>query len=100
MQISVFVETREVNRYRATSVTLPGFVAEAATREEALTELRQTIMDRFAHGEIVQLDMRLPGEPHPLLAIAGSLKDHPDFDEFVQNMQEYRRQVDLDPDRP
>lgn len=100
MNISVLVESQEGKRYCATCLTLPGVVAEAATREESLERLRQMIHNRFHHGELVTLDVQPPVKPQPWLAVAGSLKDHPDFEEWVQNMQEYRRQVDADPDRP
>ncbi|MCI0402331.1 MAG: type II toxin-antitoxin system HicB family antitoxin [Acidobacteria bacterium] len=99
MQIAVLIEPCTGQGYRATSLTLPGVSAEAPTREEALTRLKDNVQQRLAQGEVAQLEVPLPGEPHPLMAVAGSLKSHPDFDEWVQNMKEYRRQIDADPDR-
>jgi hypothetical protein len=34
------------------------------------------------------------------MALAGTWKDRPDLAEFEQNIREYRRQIDADPDRP
>jgi hypothetical protein len=34
------------------------------------------------------------------MPFAGTWKDRPDLAEFEQNIREYRREVDADPDRP
>jgi predicted RNase H-like HicB family nuclease len=100
MEITVLIEPAEGNRYRATSLSLPGFVSEGASREEALAQLGQLIHDQLAHAEITKIEVQLPSEPHPLMAFAGTWKDCPDLAEFEQNIREYRRQIDADPDRP
>jgi hypothetical protein len=74
-------------------------VAEAATREEALEQLRHLVRDQYGQGEVVRLEVPLPGEPHPWQALAGTWKDHPDAAAFEQSLMDYRRQVDADPDR-
>ena len=100
MEITVLMEPGEGNRYRATSLSLPGFVSEGASREEALARLRQLIRDQLAHAEIAKIEVQLPGKPHPWMAFAGTWKDRPDLAEFEQNIRDYRRQIDADPDRP
>lgn len=100
MNISVFVESQEDKRYCATCLTLPGFVAEAATREEALEQMRVLVQQQLSRGELVHLEVPLQGEPQTRKSLGGMWKDHPDIDEVVENMLEYRRQVDADPDRP
>jgi len=75
-------------------------MAEASTREEALDRLKELVRKELERGEILHLEMLLPGEPHPLLALVGTLKDHPDLAEVEENIREYRRQIDEDPDRP
>jgi hypothetical protein len=100
MEILVLLERVAGKGYRAESLTLSGFTAEAPTREEALDQLRELVRGKLSRGEVVRLQVPLPGEPHPWLAIAGTWKDDPDLPEFEQNIREYRRQIDLDPDRP
>ena len=85
---------------RATSLSLPGFISEGASREEALSGLRQLIRAQLAHAEIAQIEVPLPGETHPWMAFAGSWKDRSDLAEFEQNIRENRRQIDADLDRP
>jgi predicted RNase H-like HicB family nuclease len=100
MEITVLMEPGEGNRVRATSLSLPGFVSEGASREEALARLGQMIRDQLAHAEITKIEVQLPCDSHPLMALAGTWKDRPDLAEFEQNIREYRRQIDADPDRP
>jgi hypothetical protein len=99
MDITVFVESCEGNGYRATSFSPLRLVAQAPTRDEALEQLSQLVRTQIGQGELVQLHIPLPGEAHPWLALAGTWKDHPEAAEFEQDMLEYRRQVDADPDR-
>jgi predicted RNase H-like HicB family nuclease len=100
VDITVLLEPLDSRAFRATSLLPTRLVAEGATRDEALDRLRKLVQVHFGQGELVQIQVPLPGEPHPWKALAGTLKDHPDFDEFVENMAEYRRQVDADPNRP
>jgi hypothetical protein len=99
MDISVVVEKVEGNGYRATSF-VPTYVSvEGRTREEALNQLYDQICRRLSRAEVMQLHVPLGGESHPWKAIAGSWRNHPDKCQFERNIQEYRRQVDADPDR-
>ena len=100
MEITVLVEPGEGNRYRASSLSLPGFVSEGASREEALDRLRQLISEQLAHAQIAKIEVTIPVKPHPGMAFAGTWKDRPDLAEFEQNIRDYRRQIDADPDRP
>jgi hypothetical protein len=100
MQITVLLEALPADGFRATSLAPKGFVAEALTREAALAELGHLVRDQLAHGEVVQLQVSLPGESHPWHFLAASWKDNPDAAEVEHHMQDYRRQVDADPDRP
>jgi hypothetical protein len=100
MEITVLLETLAADGFRATSLSPKGFVVEAATREAALLQLNHLICEQYAHGEIVQMQIPLPGNTHPWHFLAGTWKDHPDAEEFEQHVQEYRRQLDADPDRP
>ena len=99
MEIAVLLEPRNGQGYRAISLNPTRLVTEAPTREEALEQLRQLVRGQFSQGELVRLEVPLPGESHPWTAIAGTWKDHPDAAAFEQSMLDYRRQVDADPDR-
>ena len=99
MEIPVLLEAMKDNGYRATALAPAPLVAKAATREEVLEQVRNLVQQRYANAELVQLRVPLPGEAHPWKGVAGMWKDQPDAAEFEQNLLEYRRQVDSDPDR-
>ena len=94
MNVTVFVERLGSDRFRAATFHPIPLETEAASREEALSPLRELAARRVGAGELVELDLPVGQESNPWIAHAGIWKDHPDFDEFLQNVAEYRRQVD------
>jgi len=100
MQIPVLIEPLPGNGYRANGGDPFGFTAEGATREEALRKLQETISSRLANGaELTQVDVG-PAE-HPLAKFAGIWReDDPLIEEWKKAVEEYRREVDQDPEIP
>ena len=74
-------------------------VAQGRTRQEALDRLCDQLRSRLSSTEVVTLSIPLLGDAHPWKAIAGSWRASPDRAEIERNLQEYRQQVDADPDR-
>jgi hypothetical protein len=99
MDISVVVEKVADNGYRATSYVPTHMVARGRTRQEALDRLCDQLRGRLSSAEVVTLSVPLLGDSHPWKAIAGSWRESPDRAEIERNLQEYRQQVDADPDR-
>jgi hypothetical protein len=100
MNIPVLLEQVENNGYRATSGPPLALSAEGDTRDEALAKLRQLMAGRLRQGtELVSLDVQ-PAD-NPWLAIAGTLDPNdPDVQDWERAMEEYRREVDNDPNYP
>ena len=98
MEIAVLVEAMDSRGFRATTI-LPRFVAEGDSPEEALDHLSKLVQDQLSRGELVRLQVPVPGNTRKRKSLAGIWKDHPDIDEVVRNIQEYRKQLDSDPDR-
>jgi hypothetical protein len=96
MQIPVLVERVEGSGYRARAGEPLPLTAEGATGEEALQKLREMITSRMASGSWL-LQLNVDGAEHPLAKFAGMWKDDPFMDEWVQAIEEYRREVDADP---
>lgn len=98
MKVEVVLEVLDQDRYRA-SVSHPfELSAEAETREATLTALKEQLDAKLKHVEVVELDVGRPTE-QPWASLIGTWKDHPDLDEVLENMREYRRQVNADPNR-
>jgi|LakMenEpi03Aug12_release.lakeMendotaPanAssembly.Ray.scaffolds.fasta_scaffold361823_3 hypothetical protein len=68
------------------------------TEETIITKIRQLSPDAMEKLEefIDQLsqDSNSTEKPHPWLEFAGIFKDDPSFDQFLQEMENYRQEVD------
>jgi hypothetical protein len=94
MKIPVLIEPVPGKGYRAGPLA---FTAEGATPEEARNNLRGLIEARLAAGaQLVELEVG-PAE-HPTAKFAGTWDpDDPFIQEWEQAVEEYRRQMDEDP---
>jgi hypothetical protein len=100
MNVSVVLEQLNDNAYRATSFAPVPLVAEAATRQQAVDQIRDMIRDRLSQVEVIHVEV--PGKEEindPWIAMIGTWAGHPDAADIEQNMREYREEVDADPRR-
>lgn len=99
MQIPVLVERTARNGYRAQGMEPFAISAKGATREEALAKLRAKIEKRLKKGaELVGLEIGTPPASDPWMEFAGMFKNDPWIEDWKRSIEEYRRQVDEDPD--
>ena len=99
MEITVLLESKPGHGYRAASGPPLVTEAEGTSREEALGNLRAQIESKIRSGaELLTLEV---GQPiHPWARFAGTLKDDPLGEAWVQAMAAYRASVDKDPNAP
>lgn len=98
MQIPVLIEPIAHNGYRARGIEPFAISAKGATREEALAKLRAKIEKRLKKGaEIVGLEVS-GASTHPWMEFAGMFKGDPWIEDWKRSIEEYRKQVDEDPD--
>lgn len=100
MQIPVLVEPVKGDGYRARGTEPFAISAKGATREEALTKLRQKILARLKGGaEVVALE--LGHAANPWLEFAGMYSSaDPVIRDWKAAMAEYRRKIDEHPELP
>src|SRR6266446_7693641 len=99
MEITVLLEPKEGHGYRASSGSPLTTEAEGTSREEALGNLRAQIENKIRSGaEILTLEVSQPAQPWA--QFAGTLKDDPLSETWIQAMAEYRASVDNDPHAP
>ena len=99
MEITVILEPKQGYGYRASSGPPLATEAEGTSREEALGHLRAQIENKIRSGaELLTLEVGTP--VHPWTQFAGTLKDDPLGEAWVQAMAEYRASVDNDPNVP
>ena len=71
--------------------------SEGASQDEALERLYELAKKRLATGKLVQINLPDASSGNPWQKFAGVWKDHPDFDEFLDNIAAYRRATDAAP---
>ena len=103
MTYYVTVENGAANRYTATVIGWPNCVAEGTTREEAVARVKQRFTERLHQVEIVpievestNLDLTMANVGHRWAKFAGMYQTNPLFDEVLDSIQTYRRQLDTD----
>ena len=94
MTYNAIVENRNAAGFSASVLGWPGCTATGATKAEALARLRQAIRDRISSVEIVPLEVDVTENGHPLAKFAGMFKDDALFEQFVEDMAAYRREID------
>lgn len=96
MTYDVLVENEQDRSYTATLLGWPKLSVSGSTRGEALDELTRTLKRRLAKAEVVTIEVDLPREPNPWIRLAGVYKDHPLFDELLDEMEADRRELDAE----
>jgi hypothetical protein len=88
----VVVRPEPPDRYTAQVVGLPEIRATAATREEALQQVRDTLSQWLASGQLMMVEL---SAGNPLLQWCGWARDDPLAAEYEQELAR-RRQEDLE----
>lgn len=95
MTYSILLRSHPSGGYVATALAWPGYMVEAPTKEEALEKIRLVIMEIFAKGEIVEVDIPAPPQPiipSPYAETFGMFRDDPTFSEFMEEVDKYRQE--------
>jgi hypothetical protein len=98
MEIPVLVEPLPNNGYRARSGEPLVLEAQGATAEEAVSNFKALLAARIAAGTRV-VAVEVPGTTeNPWLKGAGMYDpEDPLVKQWIQNMADYRREIDEDP---
>ncbi len=92
MDMTVLIEPKD-GGFKASTSQPVAMESEGGSREEALERLRALAITRLAGGELVSVSLPNGDSGHPWMKFAGVWKDHPDFDQFVRNVAEHRRDI-------
>lgn len=97
MKYQIFVRHQASNGFIAAVLGIPDCIAEGQTEEEAVANAKASLSSRLAQGKIVSVELEEPAGKttgNPWLDSFGVFKDDPTFDDFLEKIAEYRRQVD------
>lgn len=94
MNLTAVVERLGNDRYRAV-ITQPLLVeSEGQTADEAVRLVQELATRRLAQAQIIQVAIPEQAKSHPVARWAGVWKDHPDFDRYLANIADHRRESD------
>jgi hypothetical protein len=94
------VEQMNVNGYRASGSPPFHFTVEGPTREEAIARFREQVRAQLASGaEIVQVEIQEP-EPHYAKFVGTWKPGDPEIEAWKEAVEEYRQEVENDPNIP
>ena len=99
MDLTVFIEPQN-GGFKASTSQPVTMETEGASREEALQRLQELARTRLAAGEFVQVPLSSGQSGHPWMKFAGVWKDHPEFENFQQNVAECRQRLDVSESEP
>jgi hypothetical protein len=91
MTYFAILENKRKDNYVASILGFPDVTAKGTTRQEALANLRQELNQRLSQVEIVPMETEAD---HPWLQFAGMWANESHFDEFVADIEAYRRELD------
>jgi hypothetical protein len=94
--INVIVKQAPNGKTVTTVLGLPELYIEANDRTTALAQLQESLEKHLTDVEIVPLAVKLPHQErkNPWLEMAGILKDDPQFEQMLEAIESYRREID------
>ena len=92
----VLIENQQDGRVKAILLGLPECQGLGNTETEAIEKLSQSLQTRLETAKIVTLEIEASKVENPWMKIAGKYKDDPQFDEMLEYIEEYRRELDAD----
>ena len=98
MRINVLLQPNLPEGYTATVLGWPDLIIKRKTKDEAITAVRQAVKKKLSKSEIVTLDIDYESGD-PWMKFVGMWEDDPTFDDFLEEISAYRRQVDEDDSR-
>jgi len=103
VQYQVLVQNMPDGLFTAVVSGVPDVVAEGATVEEALNNAKTLLKERLATSRLFTIEVEeAPAGvvANPWLETHGVLRDDTTFDDWVEEIAKYRREVDGEESQP
>lgn len=94
MSYMVSVEQKSSEHWSAQVLGWGDCHAEAESREAAVSQVKQVLNDRLSQMDLIVLDIPVPSVEHSWMKYAGMSENDPLFDEVLDEIAEYRHQLD------
>lgn len=95
-QYQVLVRSRSSDLFVASVLGIEDCVGEGRTKDEAIAKAKAALVDRLARGEIITIDVEngSMSAANVWREEAGRFRNDPTFDEFVNETQSERHNLD------
>ena len=93
MEYKVLLNQNQEGKYIATAPTLPGYVGQGDTEEEAVANISQKVTALLSKTKVVTIDVPVPDadvQSHPWLRNFGLFKDDPAFGQMMRQVYKKR----------
>ncbi|MGF1542706.1 MAG: hypothetical protein ACFCU5_20080 [Pleurocapsa sp.] len=90
--INVLVKQESSGRVSAMVLGLPEYQVESTDRVSALASLQKLLATSLESAEIISLEIEQNQPTHPWMKFAGMFKDDPNFDEMLEDIEEFRQE--------
>jgi predicted RNase H-like HicB family nuclease len=94
MSYMVSVEQKSSEHWSAKVLGWGDCHAEAESREAAVSQVKQALNDRLSRMDLIVLEIPIPASEHSWMKYAGMFENDPLFDEVLDEIAEYRHQLD------
>ncbi len=94
MSYMVSVEQKSSEHWSAQVLGWGDCHAEAESREAAVSQVKQALNDRLSRMDVIVVDIPVPVVEHSWMKYAGMFENDPLFDEVLDEIAEYRHQLD------
>jgi hypothetical protein len=91
---TISVEQQPNGAWRAQVLGWVDCHAEATTRDAAISQLKQLLSSRLTQLEVIFIDLPVATTNDPWMQDAGMYADEPLFDEVLNEIAAYRRELD------
>ena len=90
MQYPIIVKAKSTNQFEAEPMGIPELRTIATTEADALEKVTQVLGKWFTSAKVVQIEVQESDSSNPWLKAFGRSADDPDFDDFVEKIQQER----------
>ncbi|GBF80317.1 hypothetical protein [Aphanothece sacrum] len=85
--MTLLVETLKNGQFAASILEFPNFRVESPTREEAIAQIKATVLERLSHIEAISWNVPLSASPPTWIQFAGIFQDDPDFKDIMDKIR-------------
>ncbi|MEG3894974.1 MULTISPECIES: hypothetical protein [unclassified Microcoleus] len=94
LKVTLLLETLSSGKVSASIFEFPQCRVEAASREEAITKIQTTFLERLKHIETLSWEVPIQASEPAWMQFAGVFKDDPDFQEIMDDIRAERTSDD------